>query len=288
MTRAGRDTSSPLPAMPEGQAMKGRDEEMEEEEIDAVNLTKLGPEDPPPCRKLIDFILHDAEGNPQPFEMSEIDDFFITALIMPMDDDLEKERERGVRCEGFGRIEDWNISGYDEGTPVVWVSTDVADYECVKPATNYKSYFDHFYEKAQVCVEVFKKLAKSVGGNPNQGLDELLASVVRSINDMKGYNGTMSKDLVISIGEFVYNQLVGLDEISNQNEKFATLSILLSLRLPPTREPKCKMRLTQCICLYGSYSNGSPKQDTHFAYRPVERQKRVSERDNANVLCRSS
>jgi len=204
---------------------------MEEEEIDAVSLTKLGPEDPPPCRKLIDFILHDAEGNPQPFEMSEIDDFFITALIMPMDDDLEKERERGVRCEGFGRIEDWNISGYDEGTPVVWVSTDVADYECVKPATNYKSYFDHFYEKAQVCVEVFKKLAKSVGGNPNQGLDELLASVVRSINAMKGYSGNMSKDLVISIGEFVYNQLVGLDETSsNDDEKFATLPVLLSLR----------------------------------------------------------
>uniref|UniRef100_K3ZQ11 DNA (cytosine-5)-methyltransferase n=1 Tax=Setaria italica TaxID=4555 RepID=K3ZQ11_SETIT len=98
--------------------VKVKKNRMEEEEIDAVNLTKLGPENPPPCRKLIDFILHDAEGNPQPFEMSEIDDFFITALIMPMDDDLEKERERGVRCEGFGRIEDWNISGYDEGTAI--------------------------------------------------------------------------------------------------------------------------------------------------------------------------
>lgn len=130
---------------------------MEEEEIDAINLTKLGPEDSPPCRKLIDFILHDADGNLQPFEMSEIDDFFITALIMPMDDDLEKERERGVRCEGFGRIEDWAISGYDEGTAVVWLSTELADYECVKPASNYKSYYNHFYEKAQVCVEVYRK-----------------------------------------------------------------------------------------------------------------------------------
>lgn len=226
---------------------------MEEEEVDAVNLTKLGPEDPPPCRKLIDFILHDAEGNPQPFEMSEIDDFFITALIMPMDDDLEKERERGVRCEGFGRIEDWNISGYDEGTPVIWVSTDVADYECVKPSTNYKSYFDHFYEKAQVCVEVFKKLAKSVGGNPNQGLDELLASVVRSTNAMKGYSGTMSKDLVISIGEFVYNQLVGLDETSNNDdEKFATLPVLLSLR------DQCRSRV-ELTKLPSNFSNTSLK-----------------------------
>ncbi|KAK3124625.1 hypothetical protein QOZ80_7BG0589580 [Eleusine coracana subsp. coracana] len=210
---------------------------MEEEEIDAVNLTKLEPEKRP-CRKLIDFALHDADGHLQPFEMSEINDFYITALIMPMDDDLEKERERGVRCEGFGRIEDWAISGYDEGTAVVWVSTELADYECVKPAGSYKSYFDHFYEKAQVCVEVFKKLARSAGGNPDQGLEELLASVVRSINAMNGNSGAMSKDLVISIGEFVYIQLVGLDDSSSNNdEKFATLPVLLALR------DQCKSRV---------------------------------------------
>jgi DNA (cytosine-5)-methyltransferase 1 len=210
--------------------------QMEKEEIDAVNLTKLGSEKRP-CRKLIDFVLHDTDGNLQPFEMSEINDFYITALIMPMDDDLEKERERGIHCEGFGRIEDWGISGYDEGTAVVWVSTELADYECVKPASSYKSNFDHFYEKAQVCVEVFKKLARSVGGNPDQGLEELLASVVRSINAMKGNSGTMGKDLVISIGEFVYNQLVGLDESSSSDDaKFATLPVLLALR------DQCKSR----------------------------------------------
>ncbi|KAG1368718.1 putative prefoldin subunit 4 [Cocos nucifera] len=62
-----------------------------EEEMVSVDLTKLGPEDLPPCGKLLEFILHDADGNPQPFEMSEIDDLFVTALVMPMDDDLEKE-----------------------------------------------------------------------------------------------------------------------------------------------------------------------------------------------------
>ncbi|KAM0873114.1 hypothetical protein ACQ4PT_038301 [Festuca glaucescens] len=226
---------------------------MEEEEIDAINLTKLGPEDLPPCRKLIDFILHDADGNLQPFEMSEIDDFFITALIMPADDDLEKERERGVRCEGFGRIEDWAISGYDEGTAVVWLSTELADYECVKPAGNYKSYYSHFYEKAQVCVEVYRKLMRSVGGNPNLSLEELLASVVRSVNAIKGYTGTMSKDFVIATGEFVYNQLIGLDQTSgSDDQKLATLPVLLALR----DECKSRVELTKRL---SNISNGSLK-----------------------------
>ena len=226
---------------------------MEEEEIDAINLTKLGPEDLPPCRRLIDFILHDADGNLQPFEMSEIDDFFITALIMPPDDDLEKERERGVRCEGFGRIEDWAISGYDEGTAVVWLSTELADYECVKPASNYKSYYNHFYEKAQVCVEVYRKLMRSVGGNPNLSLEELLASVVRSINAIQGYTGTMSKDFVIATGEFVYNQLIGLDQTAgNGDEKLGTLPVLLALR----DECKSRVELTKRL---PNISNGSLK-----------------------------
>ncbi|KAG0492403.1 hypothetical protein HPP92_005801 [Vanilla planifolia] len=86
----------------------------EEEEKDAVEITKLGAENLPPCRKLVDFVFHDADGKSQPFEVCEIDDIYITALIMPMDDSLEKEKERGVRCEGFGRIESWSISGYDE------------------------------------------------------------------------------------------------------------------------------------------------------------------------------
>ncbi|KAL5196611.1 hypothetical protein ABZP36_000123 [Zizania latifolia] len=227
--------------------------QMEEEEMDAVKLTKLGPDDQRPCRKLFDFILHDADGKLQPFEMSEIDDFFITALIMPLDDDLERDRQRGVRCEGFGRIEDWAISGYDEGTAVVWVSTEVADYECVKPAGNYKSYYDHFYQKAQVCVEVYRKLTRSVGGNPNLDLQELLASVVRSINAMKGYSGILSKDFVISTGEFVYNQLVGLDEtVGSEDEKFAALPVLLALR------DECKSRV-ELSKLPPNISNGSLK-----------------------------
>uniref|UniRef100_A0A0A9U0N4 Dmt101 n=1 Tax=Arundo donax TaxID=35708 RepID=A0A0A9U0N4_ARUDO len=83
-----------------------KESRVEEEERDAVRLTKTEPEDRRPCRKLIDFTLHDADGNLQPFEMSEVDSIFITALVMPLDDGLEKDKGKGIRCLGFGRIED--------------------------------------------------------------------------------------------------------------------------------------------------------------------------------------
>ncbi|KAA0056022.1 hypothetical protein E5676_scaffold225G00450 [Cucumis melo var. makuwa] len=39
-----------------------------------------------------------------------------------------------VWCEGFGRIESWTISGYEDGSPTIWISTDVADYDRARPA----------------------------------------------------------------------------------------------------------------------------------------------------------
>lgn len=200
------------------------------EEMDAVGLTKIEPEDCRPSRKLIDFTLHDADGNLQPFEMSDVDGIFITGLVMPLDDGLEKDREKGIRCLGFGQIKEWTIAGHNEATAVIWISTEIADYKCVKPASSYRSYFDHFSEKAQVCVEVYRKLAKSVGGNPQLGLEELLASVVRSINSNRKSGGTMSKDFVLSIGEFIYNQHVKLDTEASNDEIWATLPVLVALR----------------------------------------------------------
>ncbi|KAL6638047.1 hypothetical protein ACP70R_025619 [Stipagrostis hirtigluma subsp. patula] len=208
-----------------------KENRVEGEEIDAVRLTKTKPEDKRPCRKVTDFILHDEDGNPQPFEMSEGNGIFITALVMPLDDDLEKDKEKGIHCVGFGRVENWAISGYDEGTAVIWISTEIADYKCLKPASSYRSYYDHFSEKARVCVEVYRKIVRSVGGNPQLGLEELLASVVRSINSNRRCSGTMSKDFVISIGEFIYNQLIGFDKTSSKDdEMLATLPVLVALR----------------------------------------------------------
>jgi DNA (cytosine-5)-methyltransferase 1 len=203
-----------------------------EEEILAVRMTS-GQDDGRPNRRLTDFILHDENGAPQPLEMLELDDMFISGLILPLEEssDKEKEKEKGVRCEGFGRIESWDISGYEDGTPVVWISTDIADYDCRKPASSYKKFYDHFFAKARACVEVYKKLSRSSGGNPDSSLDELLAGVVRSISGSKHFSGGVSiRDFVLSQGEFIYNQLAGLDETSKKNDQiFAEIPALAAL-----------------------------------------------------------
>ncbi|XP_057972013.1 DNA (cytosine-5)-methyltransferase 1-like [Malania oleifera] len=201
------------------------------EEIVAVHLTS-GQEEGRPNRRLTDFVFHDLDGLPQPLEMLEVDDLFISGLILPLNESSDKEKEKGVRCEGFGRIEEWTISGYEDGYPVIWVSTDIADYDCGKPAGSYRKLYDQFFEKARACIEVYKRLSKSSGGNPDTSLDELLAGVARSMSGSKCFSGGVSiKDFVISQGEFIYNQLIGLDDTSKKtDQKFVELSVLIALR----------------------------------------------------------
>nr|AAC39356.1 Met2-type cytosine DNA-methyltransferase [Daucus carota] len=205
-----------------------KDRCVDEEEM-AVRLT-AGQEDGRPCRRLTDFILHNSDGVQQPFEMLEVDDLFISGLILPLEESSQKE-DCSIRCEGFGRIEDWAISGYEDGVPIIWVSTDVADYDCVKPSAAYKKHYEHFFAKATACIEVYKKLSKSSGGNPDLSFDELLAGVVRAMNGMKCFSrGVSIKDFIISQGEFIYNQLVGLDETSKDDQQFLELPVLVALR----------------------------------------------------------
>ncbi|XWS41226.1 hypothetical protein CRYUN_Cryun17cG0062700 [Craigia yunnanensis] len=202
-----------------------------DDEILAVRLT-YEKDDGRPNRRLNDFVLHNSEGLPHPLEMLEVNDMFITGLILPPEESFDKEKEKCIRCEGFGRIESWDISGYENGCPVIWLSTDVADYYCCKPASSYKKFYEHFFEKAHACIEVYKKLSKPSGGNPDLSLDELLAGVVRSMTGSKCFSGGASiKDFVISQGEFIYNQLIGLDETSKKNDQvFSGLPVLAALR----------------------------------------------------------
>ncbi|KAJ4715071.1 DNA (cytosine-5)-methyltransferase [Melia azedarach] len=211
--------------------IESKKDEVVDDEMVAIGLTAR-QDDGHPNRRLTDFILHNEDGVPQPLEMLEIDDLFISGIILPLEESSDRQKEKGVRCEGFGRIESWNISGYEDGSPVIWLSTDLADYDCRKPATSYKKYYELFFEKARACVEVYKKLSKASGGNSDCSLDELLAGVVRSMSGSKCFSdGASIKDFVISHGEFVYNQLIGLDETSkNSDQKFAALPVLLALR----------------------------------------------------------
>ncbi|CAB4264150.1 unnamed protein product [Prunus armeniaca] len=210
--------------------IESKEDQIVEEEILAVRLT-CGPDQDAvrPNRRLTDFVLHDATGSAQPLEMLEVSDMFISGAILPLNESSDKDKERGVRCEGFGRIESWDISGYEDGSPVIWLSTEVADYDCRKPASSYKKYFDQFFEKARACIEVYKKLSKS---NSDPTLDELLAGIARSMSGSKFFSGSASvKDFVLSQGEFIYAQLIGLEETSKKNDRpFAELPVLAALR----------------------------------------------------------
>ncbi|XP_010553726.1 PREDICTED: DNA (cytosine-5)-methyltransferase 1-like isoform X2 [Tarenaya hassleriana] len=212
--------------------VESKEEQYAEEEILAIRLTSGQNDEARPTRGLTDFILHDSNGVPQPVEMLEVDDMFITGLILSLEESSDKEKEKGIRCQSFGRVEAWNISGYEGGSPVIWLSTDLADYDCHKPASGYKKIFDYFVEKARASVEVYKRLSKSSGGDPDVSLDELLAGVVRSMIGSKSFSsGAAIKEFVISQGEFIYNQLAGLDETAKKNDaNFAEIPVLVALR----------------------------------------------------------
>ncbi|KAK7344087.1 hypothetical protein VNO77_13339 [Canavalia gladiata] len=202
-----------------------------DDEIVALSLT-CDHDDGRPNRRLTDFILHDEGCEGKPLEMLEVDDLFISGFILPLEGSTDKKEEKRVRCEGLGPIESWNLSGYEDGSPVIRLSTHNADYECLKPAANYKRYFDLFYEKARVCIQVYKKLVKSSGGDPDISLDELLAGMARSMSDSKWFSGTASvKEFVISQGEFIHKQLIGLDMTSDKNDRmFADIPVLAALK----------------------------------------------------------
>ncbi|XP_006847211.2 DNA (cytosine-5)-methyltransferase 1B [Amborella trichopoda] len=213
-----------------------------DDEQTAIQLTRKGDEEEEqtPQRRLMDFIIHDSDGTPQPFEMSEVQDLYISALILPAGPTSSTDKNCGACCEGFGRIESWSISGYDEGKPLIWVSTDLAEYSLLKPSSQYKKHFDIFSDKALLSVEVFKKLSKFHGGYPLIGLDELLASLARALGSRKG---GLTRDFIISQGEFVANQLYGLDSTSSNNDQvFAGLPVLTSWRNEcQMREPSCRL-----------------------------------------------
>lgn len=196
-----------------------------EEEHMAINLT-TGVNVPRPNRRLTNFIFHNADGEPQPVEMIEVKDIFISGLILPLEETSDKEKETGIQWNGFEQIESWANSGYEDGLPVIWVSTETAGYDCCKTANVDNNLYGQFYEKARTCIEVHKRLSKSNGGHPDLTLDELLAAVLRSMSGSKNFpRGSSIKELVLSWGEFIYDQLTGLE-----GENFNELPVLYALR----------------------------------------------------------
>ena len=157
---------------------------------------------------------------------------YVLGTILPLEGSSDEEKEKGIRCEHFGRLESWAISGFEEGSPIIWVSTKIADYECIEPRTGYKRMYKNFYEKARACMEVYERLSKYCAGNPNVSLDELVAGVVSSMaQGRKFLSGLFFENFVISQGDFIHDQLIGLDETCKQNDNvFCELPVLAALR----------------------------------------------------------
>ena len=60
-----------------------------------------------------------------------------------------------------------------------------------------------FLEKANACVQVYQKLSRTPGGDPNLTLDELLARVVRFISNTKTFSLENIREFIFSQGEFI-------------------------------------------------------------------------------------
>ena len=157
-----------------------------DEEFLAVRLTS-GKDDGRPNRTQADFVLHDENGVPPLLEMLEFDDMFISGLILLLEESSDREKEKVIRCEGFGCLESWGIFGYEDGSPVIWLSTNIADYHCLRLSSSYKKFYDHFFDKDHACLEVYKRLSRSSKGNPNSTLDELLTRVVHLMSGNKHF-----------------------------------------------------------------------------------------------------
>ncbi|PRQ32904.1 putative DNA (cytosine-5-)-methyltransferase [Rosa chinensis] len=215
----------------ESDLIASKEEQIVPEEGLAVRLTcGKDPDNEKPSRRLTQFILHSEDGTARPLEMVEAG-LFITGTILPLRESTEKDKDKdsSIKCEGFGRIDAWKISGYDEGSPMIWLSTKVADYCCVKPAIGYKKHYDLFFEKARACIEVYQKLSKCKSGC---SLEELLAGVARSLSGSKFFSGSASiKEFVLSHGEFIYKRLIGLEQSLKKNDQIlAQLPVLTALR----------------------------------------------------------
>ncbi|KAG1328199.1 putative DNA (cytosine-5)-methyltransferase [Cocos nucifera] len=210
-------------------------------ELAALAVTRIGADDVPPSRKLLDFMFHGADGNPLPIEASEVTEVFISSIIMPSDG-LVNETDRGFRCDKFAKIQSWAISGYDEDIPVIWISTLGAKYRCLSPHRTYKKFFDHLLEKAWVCLKVQKTLRVSKEGILNMSLNELIARVICSLRGNACFaKRPADRDFVISLGEFIFEQLIKLDkESGNERVKLETVPALISL------QEECKSQ-TECI-----------------------------------------
>ena len=110
-----------------------------ENEIVAIGLT-FGLDDPRPNRRLKNFTFHNDNGKPHTVKMLEINNLFISGIILSLKKCTKKGKEQALRYEGFRQIEFYAISRYEESILVIWIFVNIADYDCVNLQMTTKAY----------------------------------------------------------------------------------------------------------------------------------------------------
>lgn len=213
----------------EDQYVSAKEEKMAMLEQEALALTSQEKDE---SRWLIDFSIHDVDGETLPLEVVGSQEVYVTCLVLPNKAALDKTK--GVLCQSMGPILEWGFEGYDKGEPSVFIGTGLAYYTLMQPSGKYKKHFNVLYEKAIVCVEVYRALSPSSGGDPEIGLSDLFARVARSLR-----SGTQffTRDYLIEHGTFIAEQLKALDANADDDEQlFSGLPVIDAL------ESECSKR----------------------------------------------
>ncbi|KAL4182455.1 hypothetical protein AMTRI_Chr11g150170 [Amborella trichopoda] len=160
-------------------------------------------------RQLKGFKMLDEGEELQPFENMEHDRLYITSEIWPSSN--SEEPDLGVRCNSFGPAVSWCITGYEEGAPHIWVSTDYVDYLCRKPNADYKPFFKPFYEKAMLCIRAFHVFSASPDLEFDEFCRKLVLDILPCFDTFKDEETTWN--YMNSHLGFVAEQLIRLDGI---------------------------------------------------------------------------
>jgi DNA-cytosine methyltransferase len=190
---------------------------------------------PGTVRRLGDFALVDASGEPQPIEIMHLSKapLYLTGVVYPRDGEISKDT--GVRVAAadtdnnkkqkntstntmIGPVTKCSLqlTAVDGNSASVCFHTDSATYICLRrPATVFKKLFTHFLETVDITNEVYRALCPACGGSPAASLEEVVAKLARA-KTVKSY--ASPRDGLMLCGKFVLSQLIALDNAGGSRD----------------------------------------------------------------------
>ncbi|KAK9800313.1 hypothetical protein WJX73_000556, partial [Symbiochloris irregularis] len=155
--------------------------------------------------RLGEFQLHDRAGEGQPLErldhMSE--PLLISGTVFRAEGPTTKAKGQAVRS--FGPVTGWRLK-LDEasGNSQILLTTEAAEYTCLRPAATYKAVFEPLQQQAAIFAQIIQGLSPQLGGDAKASLDEVAARLARA-KVGKAYAGP--REALAMNGAFVIGQL---------------------------------------------------------------------------------